>query len=321
MQQIQLLKITQKMIPVETRPLVSICIPTFNSAMHLEGAINSALGQTYRNIEVLVCDNASTDRTQLIVEKIAARDKRVCYFRHPENLGMVLNFNACIKRSSGKYIKFLCSDDEITANCVFEMVKAMERSPDVALVACSRFLVDHAMNMLGIGRYADSNILLEGDVAVKHCFFRGNIIGEPTAVMFRKCTALRGFNEKYLQLMDLEMWFYILQKGQFEYLPESLCRVRKHLNQATTFNLSSGVVLEDKRQLFRMFSEDFASSSSIVERSLWDIRMAITLKRTRDAGQLVKMSLIKEVYSPAIFSFLWCPIVYLTWPFICSVAK
>jgi glycosyltransferase involved in cell wall biosynthesis len=298
-----------------SQPLVSICIPTFNSVAYLKGAIASALGQTYFNIEILIFDNSSADDTESVVREIAAKDRRVRYERHSENVGMIRNFNSCIHSASGKYLKFICSDDEISPNCIFEMVNAMERNPQVTLVACSRNFVDHAMNWVGQGHYSKNNVHVDGMAAIRRCFFFGNAIGEPTAVMFRKSSALRGFTEQYPQLMDLEMWFHLLKEGQFEFLSIPLCNVRKHRNQATTSNLKSGVVLEDKRQLFREFVKDIGSTASIFERAVWDIRMAITIKRTQDAGRVLDFKSIREVFSPTIFSWVWRPLVALIWPF------
>ena len=299
-----------------SQPLVSICIPTFNSVAYLKGAIASALGQSYLNIEVLVFDNASADETEIVVREIVERDRRVLYVRHSENVGMVQNFNACINRASGKYLKFICSDDEITSNCIFEMVNVLESNPQVTLVGCHRNFVDHEMNWVGHGGYFKNNVRVDGVVAIKRCFFFGNTIGEPSAVMFRKSLALRGFSEHYPQLMDLEMWFYLLNEGQFEFLSRPLCSVRRHVNQVTNLNLKSGAVLEDKRRLFRQFANDVGSRASIIELAVWDIRMAITIKRTINAGCKVNLKLMKEVFSPIIFFWIWRPLVSLVSPFL-----
>ena len=298
-----------------SQPLVSICIPTFNSVGYLKEAIASALGQTYINIEILVFDNASTDGTESVVREIAALDRRVRYVRHSENVGMVRNFNACINGASGKYLKFVCSDDEITSDCIFEMVNVLESNPQVTLVGCNRNFVDYEMNWVGHGRYFKNNVRVAGIVAIQRCFFYGNTIGEPSAVMFRKSLALRGFSEDYPQLMDLEMWFYLLKTGQFEFLSQPLCNVRRHRSQLTNLNLKSGAVLEDKRRLFRQFANDFGSRASIIELAAWDIRMAITVKRTINAGCMVNLKLMKEVFSPIIFFWIWRPLVSLASPF------
>jgi glycosyltransferase involved in cell wall biosynthesis len=101
-------------------PLVSICIPTYNRAGMISKAIESALSQTYRHIEVIVIDNASTDTTAAVVGSFA--DERLKYVKNERNLGLFGNFNRCIEVARGKYLHILHSDDYIdpgfTATCV-----------------------------------------------------------------------------------------------------------------------------------------------------------------------------------------------------------
>src|SRR6267378_655561 len=105
-----------------THPLVSICIPTFNHASALAGAIDSARAQTYRNIEILIADNHSTDSTAAIAQGAASGDARIRYLRQAENLGMGRNFSACISSARGELIKFLCDDDVLAPECVARLV-------------------------------------------------------------------------------------------------------------------------------------------------------------------------------------------------------
>ena len=82
------------------------------------------------------------------------------------------------------------------------------------------------------------------------CFFLGNRIGEPTAVMFRRADSSQGFSLEYNQLVDLVMWFHLLYVGDYIALPEALCTIRSHEGQATKANELSGRTVEDRRRLF-----------------------------------------------------------------------
>ena len=101
-------------------PLVTICIPTYNRAGMIGKAIESALGQTYRNIEVIVVDNASDDNTAVVVASYS--DKGLTYVKNERNLGLFGNFNRCIEVATGDYLHILHSDDYIdpsfTASCI-----------------------------------------------------------------------------------------------------------------------------------------------------------------------------------------------------------
>lgn len=112
--------------------LVSILIPVFNRE-HLVGeSIESALNQTYRNIEVIVVDNCSTDNTWQVLQQYASSDDRIRLFRNKENIGPVLNWKRCVNEAKGEYVKILFSDDLISSNYIEENLKLFNR--DVAFV-------------------------------------------------------------------------------------------------------------------------------------------------------------------------------------------
>ena len=110
-------------------PLVSILIPVYNREKIVSRAIDSALAQTYRNIEIIICDNASTDGTWSVLQEYAEKDNRVKIFRNETNVGPVRNWEKCLKHANGKFAKFLWSDDEILPRFIEIMVGAMERNP------------------------------------------------------------------------------------------------------------------------------------------------------------------------------------------------
>lgn len=92
-------------------PVVSILIPTYNREDLVGECIESALNQTFTNIEVILVDNASTDRTWEICQEFEMRDPRVRIFRNETNIGPVRNWLRCVKEARGKYSKILFSDD------------------------------------------------------------------------------------------------------------------------------------------------------------------------------------------------------------------
>jgi glycosyltransferase involved in cell wall biosynthesis len=93
--------------------LVSILVPVYNRESIIEETLRSALNQTYNNIEVVVVDNASTDRTWEAIQRVASKDTRVKAFRNETNLGPVRNWLRCVEEATGEYGKILWSDDLI----------------------------------------------------------------------------------------------------------------------------------------------------------------------------------------------------------------
>lgn len=290
-------------------PVASLCIPTYNHARMLGDALRSAMAQTCRDIEILVFDDGSTDETPNLVSAFLHQDTRIRYFRNAENLGLTRNFNACLAQAKGEYIKFLCDDDSLEPDCVERMAQVLSERPEVTLVACARRLVDDRLRAVGTARYAQRSILVEGPAAIRRCFFLGNLIGEPTAVMFRRTDAARGFDDRYLQLMDLEMWFHLLRRGTFAFLPTPLCRIRQHAEQATRENLRSGTVLRDKCLLFREYVDEVGKHAGLTEKLFWDARMAVTVWSTRNAGHAVRLENIEEVFFSRLFPTLTYPAI------------
>ena len=91
--------------------LVSILIPVYNRENFIEETVNSALRQTYKNIEIIIVDNKSVDSTWEVVKRLASHDKRIKIFQNETNIGPVKNWKRCIKEANGKYGKILFSDD------------------------------------------------------------------------------------------------------------------------------------------------------------------------------------------------------------------
>ncbi len=118
-------------------PLVSILVPVYNRKEMSEEAILSALEQDYPAIEVVVGDNCSTDGTFEYLKARFEGNPKVILFQNSKNLGPVGNWKECLKRSSGKYVKILWSDDLMDPSFVHKSVKVMEANPTISFVYSS----------------------------------------------------------------------------------------------------------------------------------------------------------------------------------------
>lgn len=126
-------------------PLVTIAIPTYNRASTLRRAVDAARGQTHRRLEILLCDNASTDATEALARELEAADERVRYVRRVRNLGPVENFNAAFADARGDYVALLADDDWIDPDYVERCLAVLRADPRVAIAAGrARYLRDGA---------------------------------------------------------------------------------------------------------------------------------------------------------------------------------
>ncbi|MEO6453694.1 MAG: glycosyltransferase family 2 protein [Ginsengibacter sp.] len=118
----------------DSLPLVSVIITSYNREKYISETINSVLLQDYKNLEIVISDNASTDNTDLLIRKYL-HDKKIKYFRNESNIGMIANFKLATERANGKYITYLSSDDYFINNSfISESVSLINKYNNVLLV-------------------------------------------------------------------------------------------------------------------------------------------------------------------------------------------
>jgi glycosyltransferase involved in cell wall biosynthesis len=115
-------------------PRVSIGVPVRNGERFLEEALDSLLGQSYTDFELIISDNASSDRTESICREYAARDKRIRYYRSDQDVGLANNFNYLFIRARGEYFKWAAADDVHEPDWIARCIDVLERDPAVVLV-------------------------------------------------------------------------------------------------------------------------------------------------------------------------------------------
>jgi glycosyltransferase involved in cell wall biosynthesis len=124
-------------------PRLSIGIPVYNGRRYVARAIESILGQTYRDFELIISDNASTDDTQTICERYAGGDARVRYFRAATNGGIVRNFNRCFELARAtEYFKWQAADDLCAPTFLEKCAGVLDADPSVALAFGRSVIID-----------------------------------------------------------------------------------------------------------------------------------------------------------------------------------
>lgn len=122
----------------EKKPQVSIGLPVYNGEKYVGKAIESVLSQTFKDFELIICDNASTDQTEKICREDATKDSRVRYYRNEKNLGAAKNFNRVFELSSSEYFKWLAADDLIEVDFLQRCVELLDSDASL-LLACPRY--------------------------------------------------------------------------------------------------------------------------------------------------------------------------------------
>jgi glycosyltransferase involved in cell wall biosynthesis len=237
-----------------TAPKVSVLVPTYNYARYLPEAIESVLEQDFQDFELLISDDCSTDGSREVIARYAAKDSRIRFQIHPTNLGMVRNWNWCLSEARGEYVKFLFADDKLASReALGKLLQLLETNASVALAASARYVVGEHSEALETWDDFSKPGVHNGTEVIARCLEEDrNLIGEPSAVLFRRRDAARGFDLRYRQIVDLEMWFHLLEKGGFAYTREPLCSFRKHAQQQTEINKAGQT---GEREALRLLAE------------------------------------------------------------------
>lgn len=214
----------------QKKPLVSICIPTYNNARFLRESLDSIVNQTYSNKEIIISDNVSTDETEIIVKEYAEKYK-IKYYRNDKNIGAEANFTRCIELANGEYIAIFHSDDLYLPNMVKKQVEAFQKNLTIGAVFTMASLINSKNEVIG-------KIKLPSKLKGKYVydfpkiFFSVlenlNFLVCPSAMVRSKIyKELVPFNEKRFKTSaDLDMWLRILQICPITILNEYLIEHR-----------------------------------------------------------------------------------------------
>ncbi|WP_413165853.1 glycosyltransferase [Capilliphycus salinus ALCB114379] len=258
-------------------PLVSLIIPTYNGETFLAEAINSAISQTYRDLEIIISDDGSSDKTLEIAKSFQHKTPVPFQILAHSNYGLVENLNFSISQARGKYIKFLFQDDLLEPNCIETMVHLAEQNPEIGLVFSPRrvFIADDSQSnplcqaALNGGKnlhqkWSNLKPIQSGQELLSdpNCL-KGTInkIGEPTTVLIPKAVfeKIGGFDDHLHQLLDGDLWLRIMGNYQIGFVNQTLSSLRIHRQQQTQKNISAGQNLKDYQRLYEkmLFHPDY----------------------------------------------------------------
>ena len=199
-----------------SRPLVSVCIPSYNKEEFIASTLESVLQQTYRHLEVVITDNDSTDGTVAQIQKFT--DPRIRLIQNGVNLGLGGNWNKALSCATGTYVKLLCADDLIYPSCLQRQMEALEdpSHSQAVLAVCNTELIDANSQVIYRRRIRCPRGLVNGRQLIRRCVRWGtNLIGEPAAGLFRRdlLDRMGVFNAPNPYVIDLAFWAALLRHG------------------------------------------------------------------------------------------------------------
>ncbi|MDP4011095.1 MAG: glycosyltransferase family A protein [Candidatus Roizmanbacteria bacterium] len=211
------------------KPLISVIIPVFNGASFLMEAVESVQQSTFRNFEIILVDDGSTDNSKMVCRMLDAQYENLIFydFKTNKGLGRVLNF--ALKKAQGTYICRLNQDDRMLPQRMGKQVEFLSKNPNVIAVGShiNHFFDDGKMEVL---KY------LETDKEIREIWHIVGPFSDPS-VMYDRATALDvgGYDQSFWPVDDTHMWYKMGMKGKLANIQEPLVEVRWHAKAGSVY--------------------------------------------------------------------------------------
>lgn len=216
--------------------LVSVIIPCYNAEKYVEAAVRSIMSQTYKNLEIILTDDCSTDNTFSILEKLAVEDSRIKLFKNETNLKIVKTLNKMVLLANGKYIARMDADDISLPERIEKQVEFLEKNSDIAFCGTNAIIIDENSKKTG---KTSLPITAEGNKFFLQFY---STFFHPTVMIRSEIYKQNLYDEDFLYAEDYELWARLIfsEKLKGSNLLEKLFEYR-------IFNAQSSLVHQEKQ--------------------------------------------------------------------------
>ena len=254
-------------------PLVSICVPTYNSSRYLRQSLDSLIAQTYGNLEVIISDNASDDDSLAIANEYGEK-YGFKVFANICNSGALNNWNRLIELAQGEYVAIYHSDDVYEPTIVEESVDLLEREPDVGLIGAMATVIDESGKKqypLGLPAGVEPSVLYGFAEVFRAVLGNGGdrvfLVTPSVMVRRRLYQELGSFDTsgRFGSAGDYEMWLRIAARSPAFVIPRPLMRYRVHKEQGSERELRRNVALPDIMAVLAEYADLIAAPELVAE--------------------------------------------------------
>ncbi len=250
-------------------PLVSVVMPVCNAERYLVAAVESVLGQTFRDFELIAVDDASSDGSFALLESFAARDPRVRPFRNETNLQIAKTRNRAfhLAHPESRYFAIMDSDDVCMPERFAEQVRFLETHPEHALVGSQITIIDEHGKTIGRRDYPCSH------AEISRVLTRYNPFAQSSVMLRRSALDEVGvYDERYTRCQDYDLWLRMASRFKVENLGRALLAYRVSSTQGKTTHLRQTLRFSLEIQRRWLFDPRFASVNNTVQ---WALRHAL----------------------------------------------
>ncbi|OGU33964.1 MAG: hypothetical protein A2068_05365 [Ignavibacteria bacterium GWB2_35_6b] len=233
-------------VNLKLTPLISICVPTYNQAHLIKDGLQSAINQTYQNIEIIVVDDGSEDNTKEIVNSFQSSKIKYVFKEHTNAAD---TRNKAIKEAKGEFIFWLDSDDVLDLRIIEEYIAVYNNYPDADIFYSNLYCIDLTGKLLHLFEYED---YYNNNQKMIQFLFKGQPIPNPGTMINKKVFDVTGlFNTEFKRAHDYEFFtrLVLLNKFKTKHINKLMYTYRIHENNIT-LNTSGKINFEFERKIF-----------------------------------------------------------------------
>lgn len=286
------------------QPLVSIIVITYNSAKFVLETLKSTKAQTYKNIELIVSDDCSTDDTVKLCAKWLENNKdrffRITLITSPKNTGIAPNCNRGLKAAEGEWAKFIAGDDILLDTCLHDNIDFISSSDSNIRILCSDMqMIYQKSNYQSIGEMYQIDTAFFHESISSHrqhqMLLKGDRVPTPTTMIQKSLLLeLNGFDERFPMMEDYPFWLKATKNGVvIKYMPKTTVLYRVHAASVFTSTLidHKHIVNEHYYKNVRPFEKfyifPFLNITERLKRQLNFFRMGLIIFIGNDKKSLV----------------------------------
>ena len=214
--------------PRTAKPLVSVVLPAYNAELYIKEAVTSILHQTFTNIEIIIIEDKSSDKTLEIINTLSKSDVRIKIIKNKVNEGIVCCLNKGINAAQANLIARMDADDIAKKDRLYKQVNFLENNPDTILIGSGIETIDSKGKHINFQNYPSN------DNEITHMLRHKSPFAHPTVIFNKECVIkVGGYRQKYRTGQDYDLWSRLQKEGKFANINEPLLKYRIHDEQVT----------------------------------------------------------------------------------------